>query len=422
LLLAGKNIFVFKMASQILRGFFLYFMLFIYFTSLKIEKDFFMKKNWLLAATIGSLTWMGQIHANNFVEWSNNDCCVYDECCQESKILIAAEFLWWTQGTYFPFGSDIFINIGNSVSSPVTLIPEHTNTVLAPYTRISEKWSPGVRVGLGWESADGDWQLWGTWTGYSNYSRRVLTARGPALTSLRGNNLDFTIPPLGAEFSSLNTLGVLGSLLSPFMRGHETVATHKLNYNVADLVFGRALELGYGIELMPYVGVRATFINQQDETFFSGNTLPIFRSDFSANTGGRIKDNQHVWGVGPRVGLGATWGNWYGFNLIGNISAALLYGRYKEYGNLSEYGPSTTSPVIITYNVNARDRYNQIIPNLQAQLGLGYEIDFCLNGSAYGLEIFAMWEGNAYWGAYNHFFRERMLGLNGLTTGFAFSW
>jgi len=389
-----------------------------------------MKKNWLMAATIGPLTAMGQIHANDFVEWSNSDGCVYDECCQEGKILVAAEFLWWTQGTYFPYANNIFLNAGNTISSPTAPFDSETDTLLAPYARISEKWSPGVRVGLGWESANGDWQLWGAWTGYSNYSRQVLTARGPALSTVTALNLDFTTTPLGAEFTSINTGGLLGTELSPFMRGHQTVATHKLNYNVADLVFTRVLELGCGIELMPFVGVRATFINQQDEAFFTGNTLQVDGTGIFADTGGRVKDNQHIWGVGPRLGLGATWGNWYGFSLIGNVSAAILYGRYKEYGSLSEYAPPPglrkAVPLdqftIVTFNFHTRDRYNQIIPNLQAQLGFGYEIDFSLNGSAYGLEIFAMWEGNAYWGAYNHFFRERMLGLNGLTTGFAFSW
>jgi|GEM_PF-1082051 len=389
-------------------------------------------KKMMVSAAMSFAAVAGQIHANNYVEWPSNDCYMYDECCQEGKILIAAEFLWWTQGTYFPFSSSIFFNSGNLVSSPTEHIPSQTTTLLAPYERISEKWSPGVRVGLGWESASGDWQIWGTWTGYSNYSRKVLAARGPVLNTARAPTLAFTIPPLGAEFSSINTAGILGTFLVPFMRGHDTVATHKLNYNVADLVFGRTWEIGCGVELMPFVGVRATFINQQDEAFFTGNILPVDGTDFFANNGGRVKDNQHVWGVGPRLGLEATWGNWCGFSLIGNISAAILYGRYEEYGNLSEYGPPSrgvgievipSNPLtIVTYNINARDRYNQIIPNLQAQLGFGYEIDFSLNGSSYGLEIFAMWEGNAYWGAYNHFFRERMLGLNGLTTGFAFSW
>jgi len=390
-----------------------------------------MEKKWLLAATLGCATVAGQIHANDYVEWSTND-CFYDECCQEGKVLVAAEFLWWTQGSYFPFANNVYLNPGNLVTSPSAPVPSVTNTQLLPYARISEKWSPGVRVGLGWETASCDWQIWGAWTGYSNYSRKVLVARGPSVPIIRNPivNFAFTVPPVGAEFTD-SSLG--GSPTLPFMRGHQTVATHKLNYNVADLTFGRTLEFECGIDLIPFVGVRATFINQQDEAFFTGITqlAPGSVADMFANIGGRTKDNQHVWGVGPRVGLGATWGNWCGFKLIGNISAAILYGRYKEYGSLSEYGVpggvdvsvfAPNDPPILTINTTTRDRYNQIIPNIQAQLGFAYEIDFSMNGSPYNIEIFAMWEGNGYWGAYNHFFRERMLGLNGLTTGFAFTW
>ncbi len=385
-----------------------------------------MKKNKLLMSVAMSFAaFASQLHADDSWEWSGPDgeCYAYDDCCCESKVLVAAEFLWWTSGTYFPFANNVFVNDGNGVSSPSAPFLSETDTTLEPYTRISEKWSPGVRLGLGWENCEGDWQIWGVWTGYSNYARRVINSIPPSASS-SPSNFGYLTTPIGAEVLTSTSLPPIGVTLLEQITGTNVTATHKLNYNVADLVFGKSFEPICDLQLMPYAGVRALFINQRDRVFFTGTSLEI-ATDIFASTGGSTRVEEELWGVGPRLGLEASWGEWCGFSLLGNISASILYGRLEEYVQTTNtFVPIQTETPrrIVTLNTHTRDRYNQIIPNLQVQLGLGYKIDFELNCSPYSVDIFAMWEGNTYWAASNFLFRERALGLNGLTTGFAFNW
>ncbi len=375
-----------------------------------------MKKNKLMMGLAMGLTaFSSQIHADDSWGWSDNTYCEYDDCCSESKFLVAAEFLWWTPGTYLPFANNVFSNVGNGVVSPTAPFPSVTDTILSPYTRISEKWSPGVRVGLGWESCEGDWQLWGVWTGYSNYARRLFHSRPPVPSpTTPTTNIGLLERPVGAEVFSNALLPIAGS---------EATATYKLNYNVADLVFGKSIECSYGIELVPYVGVRAAFFHQRNSVFFDG--IDVVAGPFTAEIRGSTKVDEELWCVGPRLGLEASWGEWCGFSLLGNISAAVLYGHLEEDVSASLSAPNRRNEVTVinlTRNYLTHDRYNQIVPNLQVQLGFGYKIDFDMNCSPYSIDVFAMWEGNAYWAASNYLFRERELGLNGLTTGFTFSW
>ncbi len=383
----------------------------------------------LIGAAMSFAAFAGQIHADTFAEWSDDSYCEYNKCCCENKWLVTEQFLWWSQGTEFPFANNIFENEGNGVASLSAPFASITDTTLAPYSRISEKWSPGVRLGLGWENCEGNWQIWGLWTGYSNYSRRVLHSAPPApsATFFGPTNDGYLTTPIGAEV--LTTTANIGSSVEDEVQGTVVTATHKLNYNVADLVFGTPLKSFCGVELMPYVGVRAAFINQRDYVFFTGVSEEVFDSGIFANFPASTKVEEELWCVGPRLGLEASWGEWCGFSLLGNISASILYGRLEEcvrrYNTIipAQLGKNGFSdPSIVTSNTYTRDRYNQIVPNLQVQLGVGYHFDIEFNCTPYSVDIFAMWEGNSYWAASNYLFREKALGLNGLTTGFAFSW
>ncbi len=374
-----------------------------------------MKKQ-LLLGSVTALMLSSGLHANwdgNYAEWDNNGYYEYDECCSEGKLLVDAEFLWWTPGTYFPFANNTFVNDGNAVSSPSAPFPSVTDTVIEPYVRISEKWSPGVRIGLGWESADCDWQIWGRWTGYSNYARRHITSTPPAAVGgVASSNFGFLQPAIGSDIFENGATGT------------SATGTYKLNYNVADLVFARSFQPDCNLSLTPYAGVRASFILQRQRVFFDGATTTTTLTGVTASLPASSKFTEELWGVGPRIGLGAVWGDWCGISLIGNISGAILYGRLEEYARTSNtsfgFDTGIDAEAITTSVLRTRDRYNLIMPNLQVQLGFGYKLDF--NCDLNSIDVYALWEGNYYWGASNVFLFERGLGLNGLTTGIAFSW
>lgn len=375
-----------------------------------------MKKQ-LLLGSITALMLSSGLHANwdgAYAEWDNNN--YYDGydncCCPESKILVEAEFLYWTPGTYFPFANNTYTTPGLPVTSTTAPFANVVNTVDEPYVRISEKWSPGVRVGLGWQTCDG-WQIWGKWTGYSNYARRVITSRPPIAPPVTGPTLanGALVTPIGSGFFDTDTVGT------------SVTAAYKLNYNVADLVLAKELRPECNLVLVPYAGVRATFINQRQSAYFTGAPLAesASRAVPAGFAPGNFRYHQESYFVGPRIGLGAEWGDWCGFSLLGNISGSILFGHTEFYARSMTTSFSFGAPgTIVTTNTHSRDRYNPIVPNVQVQLGFGYRFDF--NCDQDSIDIFAMWEGNYYWGGSNVFLFERGLGLNGLTTGIAYNW
>lgn len=376
-----------------------------------------MKKQ-LFLGSVTALMLSSSLQANwegpfdgSYTGWDNG--FVYDECCGSGKLLVDTEFLWWTPGTYYPFANNTFVNVGNAVTSPDAPFPSVVDTINEPYVRISEKWSPGVRVGLGWESANCDWQIWGRWTGYSNYARRVITSTPPAAVLTADavlTNYGYLQPTIGDTF--FNTIST-----SPNAFPTSATATYKLNYNVADLVFARTFQPMCDLELTPYAGVRASFFLHRQRVFFDGASAEVDDSGIFASLPLSSKFSNRLWGVGPRIGIGAVWGDWYGINLIGNISGAVLYGRQEAYARTST---TSLTADIVTSVARTRDRYNVILPNVQIQLGFGYKFDF--NCEQNSIDLYAMWEGNYYWSASNVFLFERGLGLNGLTTGIAFNW
>jgi len=387
------------------------------------------KSKWIVAAM--SVTAMGgQIAADDSWQWSEelfqaNDCYhEYGDECRAGKLLFAAEFLWWTSGDYYPFANNLFSNTNVPVASTTEPFISSTTTDTEPYIRVSEKWSPGVRAGLGWESGEGNWQAWGVWTGYSNYARRVINSRPVELTDAF---FDFGVlnTPIGSEITTLSPLTLPGVTIVTPVSGTTVTATHKLNYNVADLVLGQKMITCSGFELMPYFGVRALFLNQRDFNRFTGIAL-LLTGDVFADVVGSTRIEEELWSVGPRLGVQASWGDWFGFSLLGNISGSILYGRVEEYVQITNTQPfgilDPAHPVILSVNTYTQDRYNVIVPNLQVQLGFGYKVDFDLGCSPCCLDIYALWEGNTYWNASNVLLQERKLGLNGLTTGFSFGW
>jgi len=375
-----------------------------------------MKKSKWIVAAMSATAMGGQIAADDSWQWSEelfqpNDCYhEYGDECRAGKLLFAAEFLWWTSGDYYPFANNLFSNTNVPVASTTEPFISSTTTDTEPYIRVSEKWSPGVRVGLGWETEDG-WQIWGKWTGYSNYARRVINSVPPIIAPVAGtpSALGFLESPIGAGFLEFDGAGT------------SVTAAYKLNYNVADLVFAKELRPECNLVLIPYAGVRATWIHQRQSAYFTGAPLlegglfPTVPAGF-APASSRL--SQKTWGVGPRLGLGAEWGDWHGFTLLGNISGSILFGQTKLHGTTATTAFDGTS--IVTTNSLTRDRYSPIIPNIQVQLGFGYRFDF--NCEQDSIDIFAMWEGNYYWGGSNVFLFERGLGLNGLTTGIAYNW
>jgi len=386
------------------------------------------KMKLMIGLALCSTAFASQIQANEPWEWSNGDfdCSYeYDDGCCEGKILWLSEFLWWTPGNTAPFANNDFVNDGLAITSTTAPFASEVDTVNEPYARISEKWSMGNRIGLGWESGEERWQIWGLWTGYSNYARRVLNATPPPPVA----------PPvfgagLNEGFIDFPVVGdVFPGNVAP--AGLSATATYKLNFNVADLVFGKPLCLCDSLELMPFAGVRAAFIHQRDALKLQGLADATAIPGIFAFEGTNNRAYQNLWAVGPRLGLAATLGDWCGFNLLGTISGGILYGRMEQGYSVSSYDPRTTidskdsilqdPTVIISTYTTTKDRYNLIVPNLQVQLGFGYEMEICLFQRLFNINCFAMWEGNTYWGASNRLLFERQLSLTGLTTGCAVS-
>ena len=139
--------------------------------------------------------------------------------------------------------------------------------------------------------------------------------------------------------------------------------------------------------------------------------------------------DQKVWGVGPRMGLDTTWGNFWGFSFLGNTSFSLLYGRDSfsfKYLDVSGVNLLEHATEVIVYDKFKNPSF-RLIPALQMFLGLAWSHHW---NSKYAVRLKVGWEAIIYWNSSSQLtdtaitlpsIVDKSIGLQGLTAGFEVS-
>ena len=168
-------------------------------------------------------------------------------------------------------------------------------------------------------------------------------------------------------------------------------ASWRLIHNALDLELGRAYYITKALSLRPHWGLRGGWLNQKFKSSCSiSHDVETVEVDFHA------KNN--FWGVGPRVGIHGQWhianSSW---SILGKASTSLLLGKTTMHFYVEDTNTSRETPTELDRDV--RDRFSQLVPNLQIFLGLDW--GSCLDCDHYYLGINAGWETNIYWNQFN---------------------
>ncbi|KGP63364.1 membrane protein [Legionella norrlandica] len=148
------------------------------------------------------------------------------------------------------------------------------------------------------------------------------------------------------------------------------------NYDAVNLDIGKFVNFGSKLQTRLFTGLGSAWIEEELISTFRGFSLPIL----SLNNTSTYK------GVGPRLGFHNSYNIKNGFNLVGQLAGAVLYGRMQP----AQYQFTGTSEQLIIARIFvnreglANPSVNQLVPALDAKLGLsylyalkqGYELNF----------------------------------------------
>ncbi len=320
-------------------------------------------------------------------------------CYLDNGFEASADFLYWKpEQPDLPFA---FVNT-NSGNEDIGFIQY-----------INFDWSPGVRVGLGWDTDYDGWNVNANWTWMRNKSDTtvdfVTANTDPATVSN-----DFRGVHIPSLYIKTNSDGM--TTVDNISFG-SAKASWKLLYNMFDLGLSKPYSVSRKLDLTPSIGVQGGWISRHLDLFY--NLEPFAEGNWNQN------EETKYWGVGPKFGLNTDWklGN-CGFELFGNFASALLFGQcFDERLDVVPIIPTPVYPVT-AIDITRQPKRTRVVPTLQMAMGLGWNKCFNYSCHDYYVNLDAAWEVNCYWNLQN-FFQiqgkqanynfETSLNLSGLT-------
>jgi hypothetical protein len=234
----------------------------------------------------------------------------------------------------------------------------------ANVANIDNEFKPGFKVGLGFNC---DHDNWVAALGYTRFHSEHHNNGAKADTSSN------TLAPLWLKFDNTAT--------------HTDGFNHasgkwELNMDILDLEMSRPFYLGRDLTFSPTAGLRGGWINQHYNPKYTHDVFGVISSHHKQDT----------WIVGPKAGINSRWLVGAGFRFFGDISAALLYQRFKN--SMKEHEVADPSSTYMTSN----ETKGLITPYLNLGLGLGWGSYFGDNkwhvDIALGYEFQIYWEQN----------------------------
>lgn len=187
----------------------------------------------------------------------------------------------------------------------------------------SFQWSPGYRLGLGWQFDPNGWEIGGIWTDFQGKGTKTL------------NQGSWKVKLQQLELSAL-----YNAYLS-------------------------------SVHLQPFIGLRGASIRQNLYSQVVTDVLSGLKTQTDIRT---FQDKQQFYGLGPLFGLNTTYLFNHGLSLYGNFSFALLYGNHHLNFNDQEVLTSVSTPSQIYSTIQKRMRAFDF--NLDLSLGVQWEYLF----------------------------------------------
>lgn len=278
-------------------------------------------------------------------------------CPKNNCFFASAEFLYWLPWEDdMTYARDCFDLNGNAVNGKLASMPF--------------KWTPGVRVGVGYNLPHDGWDISIKWTHYNSSSSAHI------------KNSEKLILPLYA----------IGPLATVEFPTSENTTTHwKLHFNVLDLQMGRSFYQSKRLAIRPNVGVKTAWINQPWKMNYGDLFGGLLASKPLIATHVRSKLTSKSWGIGPEVGLDGKWHFTDHFSIIGNASTALLYTQFDLKLVAGGFDANNGAP----NGGHVHKKIHPIQPMLQLLLGIDW--GRCFNNDRYFFELSASYEFQYWW-------------------------
>lgn len=187
------------------------------------------------------------------------------------------------------------------------------NVTLEPDVKPNFKWDVGFRLGFGYIFPCRTWDMAINWTHFNT-----------RLQQCRSTNGDIGL--------GMFPIWSLADDIIPYDWVSIAKMHWKLNINLFDLDFGRAVAWKDQFFLRPIMGLRFAAVNQNLDVrygggiFANGLNLPELDSTFGYDS---IDMTNNFWGIGPRLGIDAQLNVAKGFRLYATTCGTCDYGFFK---------------------------------------------------------------------------------------------
>ena len=254
-------------------------------------------------------------------------------------IFLTADFIYWKQSQVLNGAADV-ATLGTSI-----LNASHSLELAQP------GYKPGFQVGLGFNMKGMDnWNLYSEYTWYQNNSSKTVTA---------GSGEVLILMPVGFEV----------------ITAAEKTSKSKLNYNNLNLSLERPFYWGKKLTSNFGCGLRALWLSQHFTSDVSGlDAISLTGGSHVTLSGSATRTLQSKsWALGPRINVDSDWLLGYGFKVLGNAAASVLYTKYTDVSGsfkgdavLGAHSLQNGSTVSIKNGASA------LTPILETGLGLGW--------------------------------------------------
>ena len=252
---------------------------------------------------------------------------------EEENLTVTTEYLYWQPSL--------------GVLDFVTNDSSSTNRIRGDEIQVEPNNTAGFRIALGYEAPSNQTDLSLSLTQLDgDWSKKVKVSPGADLWGTR----------LHAQ-SVIDDNNVT-----------QATADYEIDYMVWDVNIGYTSHINDSFEVRPYGGLRIAEIDQKFNIFYEQRITPIFRRTVD------FKEVNKMSGVGLNLGIDSKWYWGLGFSLMTGVGGSLLLAdtHYSQYQGDRPVG-ATKDLVRVDFK---RDREDQLIPVVSANMGLTWEYVF----------------------------------------------
>lgn len=199
-----------------------------------------------------------------------------------------------------------------------------------------------------------------------------------------------------------------------FQNGINHVDTdNQYRLNVLDLIAGQYIDVGCRLRLHPTAGVRYIDLERNLNSIYLSNQTSSSDNNFGLLT---TADDSDYSGIGPMVGLDASYYLGMGFGVVGHADTAVTMGSLDYQ---TEVGAITfaniNAPSLFQDILFRRENFMRVVPILDAKLGLDYTYMF-YSMSNDDLTVELGYAVNHYFNAVDRFSNTLQIGVPNLAS------